>query len=100
MASLSYRMQVRFEPEVAQAGQTVRVEVQLDDVQGEVASVHGVVPQGGIFETLRPQGDGLYVTTSMVPYEALPGSYGVYFYAVDPQGNRGPEVWAQVTVGS
>lgn len=100
MAALSYRMQVRIIPEVVSAGQTVRVEVKLDDVQGEIRSVHGVVSQGGIFETLWPQGDGLYVTTGTVPYDAPPGSYGVYFYATDPQGNRGPEVWTQVTVGS
>lgn len=100
MSAFSYRMQVRVSPEIVYPGQSVHVEVRVEEVQGEVASVHGVVPQGGIYETLRPQGDGVYVTTSTVPYGAPPGSYGVYFYATDPEGNRGPEVWAQVTIAS
>lgn len=100
MSAFSYRMQVRLSPETVYAGQAVDVEARLDDVQGEVLSVHGVVPQGGIFETLRPRGEGVYGVTSTVPYEAPPGTYSVYFYAVDAQGNRGPEVWAQVTVAS
>lgn len=100
MAELSYRMEVRVTPEVVYPGQSVHVEVRIDQVEGEIASVHGIVPQGGIYETLRPQGDGVFVITSTVPYAAPPGSYGVCFYGMDPQGNRGPEVWAQVTIGS
>lgn len=100
MPALSYRMEVRFSPEVARPGQAVDVEVRLSDVQGEVSSVYAVVPQGGIVETLRPQGEGTYVVTSTVPWDAPPGTYSVYFYATDAQGNRGPDVWSQVTVES
>lgn len=100
MSALSYRMEVRFSPEVARPGERVDVEVRLADVQGEVSAVHAVVPQGGIFETLRPQGDGVYAVTSTVPWEAAPGTYSVYFYATDAQGNRGPDVWTQVMVAS
>jgi len=98
VAALSYRMDVQFSPEKVTAGQPISVEVRLSDVVGEVSRVHLYVPEGGIFETLTPRGDNLYALTRSVPYEAPPGRYNVYFYATDAQGNRGPEVSAQVTV--
>lgn len=100
MAGLTYRMGITFSPQTVAAGQPISVEVRLSDVVGEVSRVHLYVPEGGIFETLEPQGDGRYTLTRSVPYEAPPGTYNVYFYATDSQGNRGPEVSAPVMVTS
>lgn len=98
MPAMSYRMDISFAPPCVTPGQPVSVEVRLSDVEGEVSRVHLYVPEGGIFETLEPQGGGVYTLTRPVPYEAPPGTYNVYFYGMDIHGNRGPDVTAQVMV--
>lgn len=98
MSDLSYRMDVQFTPERPAPGEQVTIDVRVEEVEGEVASVHLSVPEGAIFETLEAKEKGVYSLTRPVPYEAYPGSYEMRLYARDKEGNRGPDVTTSITI--
>lgn len=90
MESLQYKLNASVTPPSGSGGDTVRIAAQLTDVVGEVKNVYVSVPQYGLSEILRPQGEGNYALTYTIPWGGYPGTCELQIYAADSAYRRGP----------
>ncbi len=88
MADFSCNINATIEPPSAKPGDTIRIKADVSDVQGEIRHVILSVPQYGMVETLKPQGDGSYSLSYTIPWEAPSTTYDLRLYATSTEGER------------
>lgn len=98
MASLSYDMSVRLEPESPVIGEWVEVVAELANVTEAIRSVQASIAEYDVFLSLQPRGDGVFGTRAFVPWEADPGQYVATVWAVSASGTAGPRLRVPVQV--
>lgn len=97
MGQLDYSLDVTWEPQQLRAGQAATITVKVNNLSGEVTSMHLAVPSEGFYETFRRTGENRFTLTGQVPWEAY-GVYSVHFYGRDAQGNKGPETVVDIRI--
>jgi len=98
VAGLNYKLDISLNPSKGSPGTSVELTAKLSDATADIKDVYVSVPEGNIWEKLSKRGEGTYAASAVVPQDAPPGTYQVWVYAVDEDGERGPQVSAAFTV--
>lgn len=79
-----------FSPETGKRGEKVSLAVTFDGLTFNPEKAVIRIPAYGLYEVLRPAGEGKFTWSYMIPSDAPLRSYEIELYALDSNGTKGP----------